>query len=105
MNTAYGKLLARLQSVRTLGVSFGLDRVRLALERLGWPPDDRPFAAHLTLARTDGVPGSDEKARRLIELARDVRLAWLADSMVLYKSNLGRGPPHYEALSEARLGD
>jgi dihydrofolate synthase/folylpolyglutamate synthase len=37
MNTAYGKLLARLQSVRTLGVSFGLDRVRLALERLGWP--------------------------------------------------------------------
>ena len=37
MNTAYGKLLSRLQSVRTLGVSFGLERVRLALERLGWP--------------------------------------------------------------------
>jgi len=37
MNTAYSKLLARLQSVRTLGVSFGLDRVRLALQRLGWP--------------------------------------------------------------------
>jgi len=80
-------------------------RLNGELERLGWPPDDRPFAAHLTLARTDGVPGSDEKARRLIELARDVRLAWLADSMVLYKSNLGRGPTHYEALSEARLGD
>ena len=37
MNTACGELLARLQSVRTLGVSFGLDRVRLALQRLGWP--------------------------------------------------------------------
>lgn len=37
MDTAYGKLLARLQSVRTLGVSFGLDRVRLALQRLGQP--------------------------------------------------------------------
>ncbi len=75
------------------------------LRRLGWPPEERPFAAHLTLARTDGVPGSDEKARQLIELARDVRLAWQADRLVLYKSHLGRGPTHYEALTEARLGD
>ena len=73
------------------------------LQRLGWPPEERPFAAHLTLARTDGVAGSDEKARRLIELARDVRLAWQADSLVLYKSHLGHGPTHYEALAEARL--
>jgi dihydrofolate synthase/folylpolyglutamate synthase len=37
MNTAYGRLLARLQAARRLGVSFGLDRVRLALQRLGEP--------------------------------------------------------------------
>jgi dihydrofolate synthase / folylpolyglutamate synthase len=37
MDTAYGKLLARLQGARALGVSFGLDRVRLALQRLGEP--------------------------------------------------------------------
>jgi dihydrofolate synthase / folylpolyglutamate synthase len=51
MNTAYGKLLARLQSVRSLGVSFGLDRVRLALERLGSP--ERRFRA-IQIAGTNG---------------------------------------------------
>ena len=51
MNTAYRKLLARLQSVRSLGVSFGLDRVRLALERLGWP--ERRFRA-VQIAGTNG---------------------------------------------------
>jgi dihydrofolate synthase/folylpolyglutamate synthase len=51
MNTAYGRLLARLQSVRTLGVSFGLDRVQLALERLGWP--ERRFPA-VQIAGTNG---------------------------------------------------
>jgi len=51
MDSAYSKLLARLQSVRTLGVSFGLDRVRLALERLGWP--ERRFRA-VQIAGTNG---------------------------------------------------
>jgi len=39
----------------------------------------------------------------LVELARDVRLSWLADRVVLYKSNLGHGPTHYEALADAEL--
>ena len=51
MNTAYGRLLARLQSVRTLGVSLGLDRVQLALQRLGWP--ERRFRA-VQIAGTNG---------------------------------------------------
>jgi 2'-5' RNA ligase len=81
------------------------ERLNDELRGLGWAPDDRPFQAHLTLARTDGVPGADDKARRLIELARDVHLGWLADGLVLYKSNLGRGPTRYEALASARLGE
>ena len=79
-------------------------RLNVELQLLGWPSDDRPLQAHLTLARTDGVPGSDEKARRLIDLAKDVRLGWQADSIVLYKSHVDRGPTHYETLVEARLG-
>jgi len=70
---------------------------------LGWPAETRPFTPHLTLARTDGVPGADERARVLTEVAADVRLAWQADRIVLYKSLLGRGPVHYEILAEARL--
>ena len=73
------------------------------LQPLGWPRESRPFAAHLTLARTDGVPGADERARRLADLARDVSLSWEADRLVLYKSILGRAPARYEALAEAPL--
>jgi 2'-5' RNA ligase len=94
-----------------IGIARGVDRLgalagRLSLElqRLGWPPDDRPFAPHLTLARTDGVPGADEKARRLMELARDIRLSWTADRLVLYRSVLGHGPARYESVAESLLG-
>jgi 2'-5' RNA ligase len=73
------------------------------LRPLGWPSDASPFQGHLTLARTDGVAGADEYARRLMEAARDVRLTWQADRLVLYKSVLGRGPTRYEALAEAPL--
>jgi 2'-5' RNA ligase len=74
-----------------------------SLVPLGWPPEDRPFAPHLTIARTDGVPGADERARRLAEVAEGVSLEWRADRIVLYKSLLGHGPAHYEALSTADL--
>ena len=48
---AFAELLARLAGVRTLGVDLGLDRVRLALRRLGDP--QRRFAA-VQIAGTNG---------------------------------------------------
>lgn len=47
----YRRLLVRLEQARTLGVSFGLDRVREALSRLGSP--ERAFAA-VQVAGTNG---------------------------------------------------
>jgi dihydrofolate synthase/folylpolyglutamate synthase len=47
----YEALLARLDGLRGLGVDFGLDRIRLALERLGSP--ERRFAA-VQVAGTNG---------------------------------------------------
>jgi 2'-5' RNA ligase len=79
-------------------------RLSEGLLPLGWPPEDRPFKPHLTLARTDGVPGAAERAERLIEAAADLNAGWEADRLVLYKSVLGRGPARYEAVSEALLG-
>jgi 2'-5' RNA ligase len=79
-------------------------RLNDELAARGWPRDERPLSAHLTLARTDGVPGSDARARRLIELARDARLGWQADNLVLYRSHIGRGPSRYDAVAEAALG-
>jgi 2'-5' RNA ligase len=78
-------------------------RLSELLRPLGWPPEDRPFSGHLTLARTDGVSGADEHARRLIEAARDLELSWRADRIVLYRSLLGRGPARYESLAEVGL--
>jgi 2'-5' RNA ligase len=57
------------QRPRVLWIGIGTGEAELAalarrlndeLQRLGWPRDDRPLQAHLTLARTDGVPGADE---------------------------------------------
>ncbi|HEU6438808.1 MAG TPA: RNA 2',3'-cyclic phosphodiesterase [Terriglobales bacterium] len=73
------------------------------LAPLGFPADTRPFTPHLTLARTDGVAGADERARVLAEAARHLRFTWQADRIVLYKTLVGSGPVHYESLAEARL--
>jgi len=78
-------------------------RLDVGLLPLGWPPENRPFAPHMTLARTDGVPGADERARRLAEVAEGVSLEWRADRIVLYKSLLGRGPARYEVIAAAEL--
>lgn len=51
MGDAYRRFLARLREVRALGVELGLDRVRLALERLGHP-ERRVPAIHI--AGTNG---------------------------------------------------
>jgi len=79
------------------------DRVNAEVNRLGWTPDDRPFAPHLTLARTDGVNGAADSAMRLTAAAADTRLSWQADRVVLYKSVLGRGPARYEVVAESEL--
>jgi RNA 2',3'-cyclic 3'-phosphodiesterase len=100
----------RYPRVLWLGIAEGAPRLQslalrlnTALAGLGWTSDDRPLQAHLTLARTDGVPGADDAARRLIDAARDLRLTWTADRLVLYKSVLGRGPTRYEVVAEAQL--
>jgi 2'-5' RNA ligase len=79
-------------------------RLDAEMQQLGWPADDRPLRAHLTLARTDGVPGAADAASRLVAAARDLELRWQVDRLVLYRSLLGRGPARYESLAEARLG-
>jgi 2'-5' RNA ligase len=75
------------------------------LAPIGWPPEGRPFAPHLTLARTDGVPHADERARRLAELAEGISLGWQVDRVVLYKSIQGHGPARYEVVAEAPLAE
>jgi 2'-5' RNA ligase len=79
-------------------------RLDAELAPLGWPPDDRPFRAHLTLARSDGVRAGPRLARRLMAAADGFSAPWRARTMVLFESRTGGGPARYVPLVEAPLG-
>jgi 2'-5' RNA ligase len=77
-----------------------------ALAALGWPPEERPFRPHLTVARTDAAPiavGAGA-AVALTEAAAGWEASFDADRIVLFRSHLRAGPPVYEPLAEAPLG-
>ena len=76
----------------------------IALAEAGWPAAERPFAAHLTLARSDGVPGAPAAVAALRAAAAALDAAWTVDRIVLFESVLGGGPARYVPLTTAALG-
>ena len=78
-----------------------------ALGPLGWPPEARPFRPHLTLARLDAASRADGQAvaEALQRAAAGWSTTFRADRVVLYRSQLGGGPPRHEPLLEVRLRD
>jgi 2'-5' RNA ligase len=86
----------------------GLARLALdlnaALADAGWEPDDRPFRAHLTLARSDGVPAGALVADRLRKAMADRRIAARVDALGLFESVTGGGPARYVPVASAGLG-
>ena len=78
-----------------------LDR---ALVDRGWPPETRPFRAHLTLARADGVPAGARIGARLEAAAASLELAFRVERIGLFESLTGAGPARYESLEFAVLG-
>jgi 2'-5' RNA ligase len=94
-----------------LGLASGVAELTALAGRLeeelaarGWPPEGRPFRAHLTLARADGIPGAGRAVAALAEAAATLDAAWTADRLVVYRSELGRGPARYVPLAAAPLG-
>ena len=69
-----------------------------ALVDLGWPPETRPFRAHLTLARADGVVAGATIGARLTEAAAAMRVAFRIEQIGLFESLTGGGPARYEPL-------
>lgn len=76
-----------------------------ALESAGWPPDGRPFRAHLTLARSDGIAAGSLVADRLAAALGEQTIPFRIESLVLYESVTGGGPARYLPVSAAPLGD
>jgi len=102
--------LARPRSL-WIGVAQGADRLANLADGLtaaagecGLDLDTRPFAPHLTIARTDGVRLGPAAAHALAEAASGLDVRFDVDRVVLFRSILGGGPARYEPMHESILG-
>lgn len=93
-----------------LGIDAGQAELRTlahhlasALAARGWGPDDRPFRAHLTLARADGARSGPAVVEALSEAIRDRTIGSVVDRLALFESVTGRGPARYVARAEVTL--
>lgn len=90
-----------------LGVDDGADRmIQLAAiaegvaRSVGFAAEAREFKPHLTLTRID--PPSSVKTLITSKPRIDTRMT--VDSVILYRSHLGGGPPRYEEVVRIELG-
>jgi len=67
----------------------------------GWPRSERPFRAHLTLARADGVRAGPRVASRLQAATAGFGERFTATSVAIFETRSGDGPARYEAVHEA----
>jgi len=94
-----------------LGIEAGADELATLARDLetgvaadGQALGTKPFAPHLTIARTDGLRTAGAAAAALQAAAEALAATFTADRVVLYQSHLGHGPAAYEAIHEAALG-
>jgi 2'-5' RNA ligase len=94
-----------------LGLRSGVDELAAlnrhlddALAAAGWDREQRPFRAHLTLARADGVRAGPATAAALRSAAADLALESPVDRLLLFESITGEGRARYVVRAEAPLG-
>jgi 2'-5' RNA ligase len=75
-----------------------------ALIAAGWVLDEKAFRAHLTLARSDGVPAGAAIAERLVAAAADFHTRFRAERIGLFESLTGGGPARYQPIEMVDLG-
>lgn len=80
------------------------ERVSAALVAHGWPHEERPFRAHLTLARADGVASGPATVEALARTLGDRTIPSVIDRIGVFESITGRGPAEYLARVEVPLG-
>lgn len=88
-------------TVTWVGVSRGMERLAElaviaddAATGAGLEPEERPFRPHLTLSRIR----PPEDVTTLVEEGTDIAVAWRCETIVVYRSDLGRGGARYEPL-------
>ena len=74
-----------------------------ALLEAGWPAEARPFRAHLTLARSDGLAAGPLVAGRLADGFGSRTIPARIDAIGLFESLTGGGPARYLPIEVAAL--
>jgi RNA 2',3'-cyclic 3'-phosphodiesterase len=94
-----------------IGLTEGVDALsrlatvtETALVEAGWEADGRPFKAHLTLARSDGVAVGALVADRLRNAMADRHIRCTIDRLGLFESVTGGGPARYVPVTLLDLG-
>ena len=75
-----------------------------ALAEAGWERERRPFRAHLTLARADGVRSGPATVAALRAAAAELAIESPIDRIALFESVTGSGRARYVERSTAPLG-
>ena len=75
-----------------------------ALADIGWERERRPFRAHLTLARADGVRAGPATVAALKAAVAGATIESPIDRLILFESITGSGRARYVARAEAPLG-
>ena len=100
-------------SVLWIGLSGGLEEagrlhevVTASLAALDWPPEERGFLPHITLARLAGRTSRSDRrdALRVATSTPPQRLTFDVRSVCLMRSRLERAGARYDMLANARLG-
>jgi 2'-5' RNA ligase len=96
----------RNATVIWVAVTKGLERLEdlaevseEAAQSAGLAAEERPFRSHLTLSRVR--PGQD--VSRLVETTPAMGIEWRCESIVVYRSHLGRAGASYEPLETLAL--
>jgi len=94
-----------------VGLTMGVPEVRALqvrieqlLEARGFPREDRPFRAHLTVGRMKGGVQGGDLARSLVACSDFETDAFQVGAVALFESDLQRTGPVYTRLREVPLG-
>jgi 2'-5' RNA ligase len=78
-------------------------QLEMALEKIGFEPEDRTFQPHLTLGRVNSSRGKEELIRRMEGYREEEFGEVSVERMVLFKSDLKPTGPIYTPLREIEL--
>ena len=101
LGPATGRFGRRVLHVPVHGLAGLAAATAAATAGVGEPPEDRPFAGHLTLARARARGGADLSVLSAVAVPA---AAWEVSSLSLVASVPGRGGASYEVVAALPLG-